>query len=79
MKQIVIQIIDRALAELPELRDAAADIALESTVERTRDPSHGDFACNIAMRLAKPARKSPPLIHVKSAPTSRFSLDSGLK
>lgn len=59
MKQIVIQIIDRALAELPELRDAAADIALESTVERTRDPSHGDFACNIAMRLAKPARKSP--------------------
>ena len=59
MKQIVIQIIDSALAELPELRDAAADIALESTVERTRDPSHGDFACNIAMRLAKPARKSP--------------------
>jgi arginyl-tRNA synthetase len=59
MKQIVIQIIDRALAELPELRDVAADIALETTVERTRDPSHGDFACNIAMRLAKPARKSP--------------------
>ncbi|NNF51587.1 MAG: arginine--tRNA ligase [Gammaproteobacteria bacterium] len=28
-------------------------------VERTRDPSHGDFACNIAMVLAKPARKSP--------------------
>ena len=59
MKQIVIHIIARALAELPELRDAAANIALESTVERTRDPSHGDFACNIAMRLAKPARKSP--------------------
>ena len=28
-------------------------------VERTRDASHGDFACNIAMVLAKPARKSP--------------------
>ncbi len=28
-------------------------------VERTRDPQHGDFACNIAMVLAKPARKNP--------------------
>lgn len=28
-------------------------------VERTRDPGHGDFACNIAMVLAKPARKNP--------------------
>ncbi|MDH3947509.1 MAG: arginine--tRNA ligase [Gammaproteobacteria bacterium] len=25
-------------------------------IERTRDSSHGDFACNIAMLLAKPAR-----------------------
>ena len=32
---------------------------IESTVERTRDPSHGDFASNVAMRLAKPARKNP--------------------
>ncbi len=29
------------------------------TLERTRDPSHGDFACNIAMRLARPARRKP--------------------
>ena len=28
-------------------------------IERTRDPSHGDFATNIAMMLAKPARKKP--------------------
>jgi arginyl-tRNA synthetase len=28
-------------------------------IERTRDKSHGDFAANIAMLLAKPARKNP--------------------
>ncbi len=29
------------------------------TVERTRDAQHGDFATNIAMRLAKNARRNP--------------------
>ena len=28
-------------------------------VERARDPQHGDFASNIAMRLAKGARRNP--------------------
>lgn len=28
-------------------------------MERTRDPQHGDFATNIAMRLAKAARRNP--------------------
>ena len=28
-------------------------------IERTRDPRHGDFACNIAMVLARPARRKP--------------------
>ncbi len=59
MKHIVSEILDKALAELPELRDTAADIPVDGTIERTRDPSHGDFASNLAMRLAKPARKSP--------------------
>ncbi|MDH3554197.1 MAG: arginine--tRNA ligase, partial [Gammaproteobacteria bacterium] len=59
MKSVVAQLLESALAKLPELADLIADIAIESTVERTRDSSHGDFASNIAMRLAKPARKSP--------------------
>ena len=59
MKQIVAQLVANAIATLPELADAAADLSIESTVERTRDASHGDFASNIAMRLAKPVRKSP--------------------
>ena len=59
MKLIVTQHLQDALAKLPELADAAGDLPIEGTVERTRDASHGDFATNIAMRLAKPARKSP--------------------
>jgi len=59
MKHIVAQHLKNALVSLPELAKAASDLSIEATVERTRDPSHGDFASNIAMRLAKPARKSP--------------------
>jgi len=59
MKHIVAQLVADALADLPELAEAAANLSIESTVERTRDASHGDFATNIAMRLAKPARKNP--------------------
>jgi len=59
MKSIVAQLIQDALAGLPKLADAVGDISVESTVERTRDAAHGDFASNIAMRLAKPARKNP--------------------
>ncbi len=29
------------------------------SVERSRDASHGDYTCNIALRLAKPARRAP--------------------
>ncbi|MET0658529.1 MAG: arginine--tRNA ligase [Steroidobacteraceae bacterium] len=31
----------------------------EIEIERTRDPAHGDFATNIALRLAKPAKRNP--------------------
>lgn len=47
------------------LRALAADVlprdALPASVpvERTRDPAHGDFASNVAMLLAKPARRPP--------------------
>ena len=59
MKHLVAELVANALATLPELAEASGDLAIDSTMERTRDPSHGDFASNIAMRLAKPARRSP--------------------
>ena len=59
MKPAIARFLNEALDGLPELRDAIGDLAVESTVERTRDSTHGDFASNLAMRLAKPARRSP--------------------
>ena len=59
MKHIVANLVNDALATLPELAAAAPELSIESTVERTRDSSHGDFACNVALRLAKPAKKNP--------------------
>ena len=54
--------------QLPE------DIEPEVTLERTRNPEHGDFACNIAMTLAKVAKKAPreiAAIIIKRLPDSR--------
>ena len=59
MKAIVANLVTEALGKLPEIADVAAEIPIATTVERTRDPSHGDLASNVAMRLAKPARKNP--------------------
>ena len=59
MKHIVTQLIEEALPTLPDLAATIGDLDVADTVERTRDPEHGDFASNVAMRLAKPARKSP--------------------
>ena len=55
MKTRIANLVNTALASLPDLCDASVTV----TVERTRDTLHGDFACNIAMRLARSARKNP--------------------
>jgi arginyl-tRNA synthetase len=50
------------LAELfaQALREVAPDaIQTEVLIERPKQASHGDYACNLAMQLAKPLRKSP--------------------
>ena len=59
MKHIVAKLLENALASQPELGEVAAGLSAATTIERTRDPAHGDLASNIAMRLAKPAKKNP--------------------
>lgn len=59
MKSLVTNLVQSAVDALPELADAAAGLAIETTVERTRDPGHGDFATNVAMRLAKSIGMNP--------------------
>ena len=42
------------------LRAVAPDAAQTSfVIERPKQAQHGDYACNLAMQLAKPLRKSP--------------------
>ena len=38
----------------PELADG-----MDVVLERTKQAQHGDYACNLAMQLAKPLRRSP--------------------
>ena len=45
--------------DLPEIADTPEMASITVSVERTRDASHGDFASNIAMRLAKSAGRNP--------------------
>ena len=59
MKQEIEQLLRAALARL-QGGLLPADISLDNLgVERTRDAANGDFATNLAMRLARQARKPP--------------------
>jgi arginyl-tRNA synthetase len=59
MKTLIETLLKQALAALPEDVVPADARAVNIEVENTRDPQHGDFASNLAMRLAKPARQNP--------------------
>jgi arginyl-tRNA synthetase len=52
------RLVQAALATLPA-DVLPTDIQPEVSIERTRDAAHGDFATNIALQLAKPARRNP--------------------
>ena len=58
MKYQVERLVQAALATLPA-DILPADIQRPLEIERTRDSAHGDFATNIALQLAKPARRNP--------------------
>lgn len=59
MKEELTRLIQQALDSLVAQGELPDDIAPKVQIERTRDASHGDLACNIALTLAKPARRNP--------------------
>ena len=59
MKTLIEKLLAHALAELPEDLVSAEARNLSIEVDSTRDPQHGDFASNLAMRLAKASRQNP--------------------
>jgi arginyl-tRNA synthetase len=54
-KQDILDAIKNTVAPIIAGTELQPTIALE----RPRDPSHGDIACNIAMQIAKPLKKNP--------------------
>lgn len=59
MKTVIANLVQQAVAALPDLAEAPEFSSISSAVERTRDPQHGEFATNIAMRLAKSLGRNP--------------------
>ena len=59
MKTLIEKLLTQALAALPADLVPLAARGSSVEVENTRDPQHGDFASNLAMRLAKATRQNP--------------------
>ncbi len=59
MKSEISQLLQQAVELLQTQGTLPADLNINIRLENTRDPSHGDLACNLAMMLAKPARAKP--------------------
>lgn len=59
MKDQLRALLETAVAQLKSDGLIPAETRVPIQVERARDKSHGDFAANTAMMLAKPARRKP--------------------
>ncbi len=65
MKDYVSEQLLQLIEELKNQEVLPADLTPRFTVERTKDKSHGDFATNLALTLAKPAKANPRQIAEK--------------
>ncbi len=59
MKLHLEQLLSDALQQLQQSGDLTLERVPKITIERTRDTSHGDFACSMALMLAKIAKCKP--------------------
>jgi arginyl-tRNA synthetase len=59
LKDQLRQIIETVLTDLIAQKSLPVMALPTIQIDRTKDKSHGDFACNIAMMLARPAKMNP--------------------
>lgn len=59
MKKKIEELILQAVETLKSDGVIAQEIDPNISIDRTRDPQHGDFASNLALMLAKPAKTNP--------------------
>lgn len=62
MKNEIQTLLAQAIATLQAHQTLPADISPDIQITRTKDASHGDFACNLAMMLAKAVGKNPRVL-----------------
>lgn len=67
MRAQIDQLLRKSLAHFAAEREVDDSIDLNPQLERTRDPRHGDFTTNIALRLAKPLGRPPRELAVEVA------------
>ncbi len=59
MKEYIAGLIQSAVDTLKASGELPLEVSPKITIDNTRDKSHGDFASNVALTLAKPAGKPP--------------------
>ena len=59
MQNQIAKLISTAINNLVAAGNIATDLNTNVQVTRTKDKTHGDFACNVALQLAKHAQKPP--------------------
>ena len=59
MKDQLVALLHQALQSWAQAESITLPESLEVQIERGRGSEHGDYASNVAMRLAKPAQRSP--------------------
>lgn len=59
MKAALATLLEQVVTNFKKDGVIADDVSVKIVIEHTRDPSHGDFASNLAMMLAKPAGQKP--------------------
>ncbi|ORU90690.1 MAG: arginine--tRNA ligase [Cycloclasticus sp. symbiont of Poecilosclerida sp. M] len=59
MKTRLTALLKQSMGTLQKQGALPIDLAVNIKLEHTRDNSHGDFACNLAMVLAKPTKRNP--------------------
>ena len=69
-------VVRACVAAAIEAGDFAGEAPAEVVVERPKNPDHGDYATNVALRLAKPAGK--PAREVADAVAARLRETSGI-
>jgi arginyl-tRNA synthetase len=65
MKQKIEELILQAIETLKAEGVLGLEINPRITIDRTRDSQHGDFASNLALMLAKPAKANPRELAIK--------------